>query len=690
MSDTVRFKIAVDDGDAASKLKQNAEATRKATAEQLEHAKTAIAASEKRLQFLEKELIAAKRFYEEQKEFARRAIREKEKLIELEMQYEMQLRNARNVAWTRSTPINNARYIAAGKRLEEHQSLMRTAIPDLDAAPESVRAAAAEVKNLAESIATQRIELRSARTAAKGYAQALKELAKDASNGRLSVVTLRQAFNGFARLLTGDFKGAALSFRSLFVRMTAQATTGGSAVITAARAALLNPWTWIISAMSAPVILKIRHDRESKQAIEDAKELAKILGQIQKEHNTNRNEWINEQKRRDGTGPLGQIQKEAAGENSLETARFFVGSWEKTYNESFEAERRAAQEHLNAEGRLAAFNEKSKKSGKRDDGKKAELEEKVKAAKKRLDAARSLTSQYFEALEVWRKREKELSDEEDRKEREAKDKKKSSRKERRRRAKERREAKEAYEKDLAEHDNRVFLSGLPNEKSKLQAEHSRLTAERSVITGTGLEADRQRLAIDKELLSVNERLNAIKNQEKDALRDIKEESALIGLERKDWLKKRIGQVRKRFREESDPVERARLALTGKQLTHELKTLLSEDSGSGAGALGEPADTRRIGPNGVPMNDMRKVSAGGVKMVAPHLAHGLKMVEQPFGSRKRETWKQASVLGSVGLNEIFDMMHGQHQSQDPAVSTAENTRKAVEHLEVIANNLKGVQ
>ena len=128
----------------------------------------------------------------------------------------------------------------------------------------------------------------------------------------MSVVTLRQAFNGFARLLTGDFKGAALSFRSLFVRMTAQATTGGSAVITAARAALLNPWTWIISAMSAPVILKIRHDRESKQAIEDAKELAKILGQIQKEHNTNRNEWINEQKRRDGTG-LGQIQKEAAG-----------------------------------------------------------------------------------------------------------------------------------------------------------------------------------------------------------------------------------------------------------------------------------------------------------------------------------------------------------------------------------------
>lgn len=669
MSDTVRFKIAVDDGDAASKLKQNAEATRKATAEQLEHAKTAIAASEKRLQFLEKELIAAKRFYEEQKEFARGAIREKEKLIELEMQYEMQLRNARNVAWTRSTPINNARYIAAGKRLEEHQSLMRTAIPDLDAAPESVRAAAAEVKNLAESIATQRIELRSARTAAKGYAQALKELAKDASNGRLSVVTLRQAFNGFARLLTGDFKGAALSFRSLFVRMTAQATTGGSAVITAARAALLNPWTWIISAMSAPVILKIRHDRESKQAIEDAKELAKILGQIQKEHNTNRNEWINEQKRRDGTGPLGQIQKEAAGENSLETARFFVGSWEKTYNESFEAERRAAQEHLNAEGRLAAFNEKSKKSGKRDDGKKAELEEKVKAAKKRLDAARSLTSQYFEALEVWRKREKELSDEEDRKEREAKD-----------RAKERREAKEAYEKDLAEHDNRVFLSGLPNEKSKLQAEHSRLTAERSVITGTGLEADRQRLAIDKELLSVNERLNAIKNQEKDALRDIKEESALIGLERKDWLKKRIGQVRKRFREESDPVERARLALTGKQLTHELKTLLSEDSGSGAGALGEPADTRRIGPNGVPMNDMRKVSAGGVKMVA-----------QPFNTNKGGKWQQTGIVGSSSLNELMDLGRGQSPlSVDPQAKIAQNTEKTNELLQDIRANLKGVK
>lgn len=669
MSDTVRFKIAVDDGDAASKLKQNAEATRKATAEQLEHAKTAIAASEKRLQFLEKELIAAKRFYEEQKEFARGAIREKEKLIELEMQYEMQLRNARNVAWTRSTPINNARYIAAGKRLEEHQSLMRTAIPDLDAAPESVRAAAAEVKNLAESIATQRIELRSARTAAKGYAQALKELAKDASNGRLSVVTLRQAFNGFARLLTGDFKGAALSFRSLFVRMTAQATTGGSAVITAARAALLNPWTWIISAMSAPVILKIRHDRESKQAIEDAKELAKILGQIQKEHNTNRNEWINEQKRRGGTGPLGQIQKEAAGENSLETARFFVGSWEKTYNESFEAERRAAQEHLNAEGRLAAFNEKSKKSGKRDDGKKAELEEKVKAAKKRLDAARSLTSQYFEALEVWRKREKELSDEEDRKEREAKD-----------RAKERREAKEAYEKDLAEHDNRVFLSGLPNEKSKLQAEHSRLTAERSVITGTGLEADRQRLAIDKELLSVNERLNAIKNQEKDALRDIKEESALIGLERKDWLKKRIGQVRKRFREESDPVERARLALTGKQLTHELKTLLSEDSGSGAGALGEPADTRRIGPNGVPMNDMRKVSAGGVKMVA-----------QPFNTNKGGKWQQTGIVGSSSLNELMDLGRGQSPlSVDPQAKIAQNTEKTNELLQDIRANLKGVK
>lgn len=669
MSDTVRFKIAVDDGDAASKLKQNAEATRKATAEQLEHAKTAIAASEKRLQFLEKELIAAKRFYEEQKEFARGAIREKEKLIELEMQYEMQLRNARNVAWTRSTPINNARYIAAGKRLEEHQSLMRTAIPDLDAAPESVRAAAAEVKNLAESIATQRIELRSARTAAKGYAQALKELAKDASNGRLSVVTLRQAFNGFARLLTGDFKGAALSFRSLFVRMTAQATTGGSAVITAARAALLNPWTWIISAMSAPVILKIRHDRESKQAIEDAKELAKILGQIQKEHNTNRNEWINEQKRRDGAGPLGQIQKEAAGENSLETARFFVGSWEKTYNESFEAERRAAQEHLNAEGRLAAFNEKSKKSGKRDDGKKAELEEKVKAAKKRLDAARSLTSQYFEALEVWRKREKELSDEEDRKEREAKD-----------RAKERREAKEAYEKDLAEHDNRVFLSGLPNEKSKLQAEHSRLTAERSVITGTGLEADRQRLAIDKELLSVNERLNAIKNQEKDALRDIKEESALIGLERKDWLKKRIGQVRKRFREESDPVERARLALTGKQLTHELKTLLSEDSGSGAGALGEPADTRRIGPNGVPMNDMRKVSAGGVKMVA-----------QPFNTNKGGKWQQTGIVGSSSLNELMDLGRGQSPlSVDPQAKIAQNTEKTNELLQDIRANLKGVK
>ena len=58
----------------------------------------------------------------------------------------------------RARPNKQREIHSSRKRLEEHQSLMRTAIPDLDAAPESVRAAAAEVKNLAESIATQRIE----------------------------------------------------------------------------------------------------------------------------------------------------------------------------------------------------------------------------------------------------------------------------------------------------------------------------------------------------------------------------------------------------------------------------------------------------------------------------------------------------------------------------------------------------
>ncbi len=56
MSDrTITWKLDVDDASAASKFHQNAEAAKKAAAQQLEHAKASIAASEDRLRFLEKE-----------------------------------------------------------------------------------------------------------------------------------------------------------------------------------------------------------------------------------------------------------------------------------------------------------------------------------------------------------------------------------------------------------------------------------------------------------------------------------------------------------------------------------------------------------------------------------------------------------------------------------------------------------
>ena len=173
-------------------------------------------------------------------------------------------------------------------------------------------------------------------------------------------------------------------------------------------------------------------------------------------------------------------------------------------------------------------------------------------------------------------------------------------------------------------------------------------------------------------------LKTLDKEEKATLRDIKGQAALIGLEREDWLKKRIGQVRERFKEEDDPVEKARLGLMGKQLTHELKTLMGVDSG----ASKEKVDTRPLSPtgSGVHMNDMSKVSAGGVKMVA-----------QPFNTNKGGKWQQSAIVGSSSLNELMDLGRGQSPlSVDPQAKIAQNTEKTNELLEDIRGNLKGVK
>ena len=231
---------------------------------------------------------------------------------------------------------------------------------------------------------------------------------------------------------------------------------------------------------------------------------------------------------------------------------------------------------------------------------------------------------------------------------------------------------------MKEYKNRVFLGGASSERNMLETELSRLTSDRESVKGDDIAAKQKRLDIDKEILSVNERLGAIDKKELATLRDIKEQAALIGLEREDWLKKRIGQVRERFKEEDDPVEKARLGLMGKELTHELKTLMGVDSG----ASKEKADTRPLSPtgSGVHMNDMSKVSAGGVKMVA-----------QPFNTNKGEKWKQTGIVGSSSLNELMDLGRGQSPlSVDPQAKIAQNTEKTNDLLEDIRVNLKGVK
>ena len=703
MSDrTITWKLDVDDASAASKFHQNAEAAKKAAAQQLEQAKASIAASEDRLRFLEKELQDAKRFYAEQKRFAKEAIEDKRQLLALEEKYAEDVFIARAHLRSQGTKTALNNLITSQNRLAEHRSLMGSAIPELDAAPESARAAAAEVDNLADAIAKQKSAIRQAKSETRQYTRTLVEMAKGTSSARVSVYTLRSAFTAFSRLITGDFKGAAHSFKSMLTSIVAHAAAGGlsittmlkaalnpwltklkaalttklAALTTKLKAALLNPWLAAVAVMSAPVILKIRHDRKSKQAIEEAKQLAIILGKIQAENNNSRREWINDQKRRDGSGPLGKVKGEAS-ETGLDDTQSAIQFWEKEYADSFEAERKAAETLMNAEGRLAAN---------KDDSKTSALKAKVDDAKKRLDAARSLANQYLEVLEVWKSREEELLREAEQKEREFEEQKKAKAKQKEREFEEQKKAKakadqnanEAYEQDLKEYKNRVFLGGASSERNMLETELSRLTSDRESVKGDDIAAKQKRLDIDKEILSVNERLGAIDKKELATLRDIKEQAALIGLEREDWLKKRIGQVRERFKEEDDPVEKARLGLMGKELTHELKTLMGVDSG----ASKEKADTRPLSPtgSGVHMNDMSKVSAGGVKMVA-----------QPFNTNKGEKWKQTGIVGSSSLNELMDLGRGQSPlSVDPQAKIAQNTEKTNDLLEDIRVNLKGVK
>ncbi len=662
MSDrTITWKLDVDDASAASKFHQNAEAAKKATAQQLEQAKASIAASEDRLRFLEKELQDAKRFYAEQKRFAKEAIEDKRQLLALEEKYAEAVFIARAHFRSQGTQTARNNLITAQNRLSEHRWLLSEAIPELNAAPDALRAAAAEVNNLSDAIAKQKSAIRQAKSETRQYTRTLVEMAKGTSSAGVSVDTLRRAFTGFSRLITGDFKGAASSFKSMFTSIAAHAAAGGSSTITKLRAALLNPWLAIVAAMSVPVILKIRHDRKSKQAIEEAKQLAIILGKIQAENNNSRRDWINEQKRRDGSGPLGRVKGEAS-ETGLDDTQSAIQFWEKEYADSFEAERKAAETLMNAEGRLAAN---------KDDSKTSALKAKVDDAKNRLDAVRSLSNQYLEVLEVWKSREEELLREAEQKKRESEEQKKAK-------AKADQNAKEAYEQDLKEYKNRVFLGGASSERNMLETELSRLTSDRESVKGDDIAAKQKRLDIDKEILSVNERLGALDKEEKTTLRDIKEQVVLIGLEREDWLKKRISQVRERFKEEEDPVEKARLGLMGKQLTHELKTLIGVDSG----ASKEKADTRPLSPtgSGVRMNDMSKVSAGGVKMVA-----------QPFNTNKGGKWQQTAIVGSSSLNELMDLGRGQSPlSVDPQAKIAQNTEKTNELLEDIRVNLKGVK
>ena len=666
---TITWKLDVDDASAASKFHQNAEAAKKATAQQLEQAKASIAASEDRLRFLEKELQDAKRFYAEQKRFAKEAIEDKRQLLALEEKYAEAVYIARAHLRSQGTKTAQNNFITAQNRLVEHRGLMGSAIPELDAAPESARAAAAEVDNLSDAIAKQKIAIRQAKSETRQYTRTLVEMAKGTSSAGVSVYTLRRAFTGFSRLITGDFKGAARSFGSMFTSMAARAAAGGPKTIATLKAALSNPWLAIVAAMSAPVILKIRHDRKSKEAIEEAKQVAIILGKIQAEHNNSRRDWINDQKRRDGSGPLGQVKREAS-ETGLGDTQSAMQFWEKEYADSFEAERKAAETLMNAEGRLAVN---------KDDSKTSALKAKVDDAKKRLDAARSLANQYLEVLEVWKSREEELLREAEQKERESEQKKRESEEQKKAKAKADQNANEAYEQNLKEYNNRVFLGGASSERNMLETELSRLTSDRESVKGDDIAAKQKRLDIDKEILSVNERLGALDKEEKATLRDIKEQVALIGLEREDWLKKRIGQVRERFKEEEDPVEKARLGLIGKQLTHELKTLMGVDSG----ASKEKADTRPLSPtgSGVRMNDMSKVSAGGVKMV-----------EQPFNTnRGGGKWQQTAIVGSSSLNELMDLGRKQSPlSVDPQAKIAQNTEKTNELLQDIRMNLKGVK
>lgn len=226
----------------------------------------------------------------------------------------------------------------------------------------------------------------------------------------------------------------------------------------------------------------------------------------------------------------------------------------------------------------------------------------------------------------------------------------------------------------------------PDILSKLNADLEYARARRSYAANAGTDDGRreelywarEELEIEREITAEKKRRDEEAKRVAGELKTIKESAELIGLEREDWLKKRIGQVRERFKEEEDPVEKARLGLIGKQLTHELKTLTGVDSG----ASKEKADTRPLSPtgSGVHMNDMSKVSAGGVKLV-----------RQPFNTNKSGYWQQSAIVGSSSLNELMDLGRGQSPlSVDPQAKIAQNTEKTNELLQDIRANLKGVK
>lgn len=227
----------------------------------------------------------------------------------------------------------------------------------------------------------------------------------------------------------------------------------------------------------------------------------------------------------------------------------------------------------------------------------------------------------------------------------------------------------------------------PDILSKLNADLEYARARRSYAANAGTDDGRreelywarEELEIEREITAEKKRRDEEAKRDAGELKTIKESAELIGLEREDWLKKRIGQVRERFKEEEDPVEKARLGLMGKQLTHELKTLMGVDSG----ASKEKADTRPLSPtgSGVHMNDMSKVSAGGVKMV-----------RQPFNTNNGGgKWRQTGIVGSSSLNELMDLGRGQSPlSVDPQAKIAQNTEKTNELLQDIRANLKGVK